>query len=88
MIKILLALLLALPLLLVSCGGRGYITYEEFWAMSGDEQLEYKESFESTEAFYDWYNAAREEHFAANYGTSADDGEINLDELNKQYSKN
>ena len=56
--------------------------------MSGDEQLEYKESFESTEAFYDWYNAAREEHFAANYGTSAGDGEINLDELNKQYSKN
>ena len=73
------ALLIASVLVLASCGeDEGPLTYEEFWAMSGEEQLEYKESFESVEDFYAWYNAAEQEYIEANPGIDAGDGEIDL----------
>ena len=87
MIKIFLASLLAFSLLLVSCGGTEGedkpLTYEEFWAMSGEEQLEYKESFDSPKDFYAWYDAAKAEYEAAHPGIDAGDGEINLGEMGK-----
>ena len=87
MIKIFVASLLALSLLLVSCGGIAEeekpLTYEEYWAMSGEEQLEYKESFDSVKDFYAWYNAAKAEYESAHPGIDAGDGEIDLGELGK-----
>lgn len=59
------------------------LTYEEFWELDGDAQLAYKESFESVEAFYAWYNAAKSEYDAAHPGIDAGDGNIDLGELAK-----
>ena len=36
------------------------LTYEQFQAMTGAEQRAYQESFESIDAFFVWYNAAKE----------------------------
>lgn len=36
------------------------MTYEAFMALSGKEQQAYQESFTSIQAFFDWYNAAKE----------------------------
>lgn len=36
--------------------------YEKYLSMSGAEQKAYMESFASVEAFFDWLNAAKEEH--------------------------
>ena len=36
--------------------------YEEFQNMSPSQQQEHMNSFESIDAFFNWYNAAREEH--------------------------
>lgn len=93
-IKILSIILLSALLLLSSCGEgqppvsdtekpENILTYEEFWAMDGDAQLAYKESFESVEEFYEWYNAAKEEYAAAHPGIDAGDGNIDLGELGK-----
>lgn len=91
-IKIISIILLSSFLLLSSCGAGSIpegqqpeklLTYEEFWKMDGDAQLEYKESFESVEAFFEWYNAAKVEYDAAHPGIDAGDGEIDLGELGK-----
>lgn len=36
--------------------------YERYMNMSAEEQEEYFNSFDSPEAFFDWYNAAKEEY--------------------------
>lgn len=36
--------------------------YEQFMALSGAEQREFMESFDSMEAFFDWYNAVKEQY--------------------------
>ena len=36
------------------------MTYEEYMALDGKEQEEYMKSFSSVEAFFDWYNAAKD----------------------------
>ena len=98
-IKILSIILLSALLLLSSCGEgspsegqppvsdtekpENILTYEEFWAMDGDAQLAYKESFESVEEFYEWYNVAKAEYDAAHPGVDAGDGDIDLGELGK-----
>ena len=79
---IILLLVAAMALTMISCGD-DTLSYEEFWAMSGKEQLEYKESFDSAEDFFAWYNSAKAEHEAAHPGIDAGDGEIDLGELGK-----
>lgn len=62
-----------------SSGGvtAGSLSYEEYIAMSGEEQQKYFESFESVEAFFEWYNAAKAE-YEANREEIEVDGEIDL----------
>ena len=38
----------------------GEVTYEEYYAMSADEQASFINSFESYEAFFAWHTAAKE----------------------------
>ena len=40
--------------------------YEKYLMMSGDEQAKYVESFESIDAFFDWYKAAKKEYESGN----------------------
>ena len=40
--------------------------YEKYLLMSGDEQAKYAESFESMDAFFDWYKAAKKDYEAGN----------------------
>lgn len=39
-----------------------YYTYEEYIALSGDEQYAYYQQFESASAFFEWYNQAKLEY--------------------------
>ena len=83
MMKGFFAILLAALLLLSSCAERALLTYEEYWALSGDEQLEYKESFKSPEEFYAWYDDAKQEYISSHPGTGAGDGEIDISNPSK-----
>ena len=59
--------------------GGGMMSYEEFWNMDGDEQAEFKESFESVVDFYDWYYAAKAEYEKEHPNTEIENGEdVNL----------
>ena len=40
------------------------VTYEIYQAMTGEEQMVFMDSFESMDAFFAWYNAAKEEYEA------------------------
>ena len=40
----------------------GKITYEEYHAMTGEQQAAFINSFESYDAFFEWYNAAEQEY--------------------------
>ena len=51
--------------------------FEEYIAMSGEEQKKYMESFSSVEAFFAWYNDAKAKYDEENAGIEID-GEINL----------
>lgn len=57
------------------------LTYEAFINMTADEQLAYIESFESDDAFFDWYNAAKSAYDNANSGTELDGGTIDLGDI-------
>lgn len=59
----------------------GYLTYEEFMALSAQEQLEYIESFEDDAAFFEWYNAAKKEYDEKNSGTELDGGTVDLGDI-------
>ena len=50
--------------------------YERYTAMSGEEQQAFVDSFGSMEAFFEWYNTAKEE-----YEASKKDVEISGDEI-------
>lgn len=52
--------------------------YEAYHNMSGEEQKAFIDSFESIEAFFVWYNAAKAEYEAQNPGIDVGDGEIDL----------
>ena len=52
--------------------------YETYLAMSGEEQQAFVESFDSMEAFFAWFTAAKEE-----YESTHQDIEINGDEVIK-----
>lgn len=55
--------------------------YEKFQDMSPAEQQEYMESFEDIDAFFEWYNKAKEEHEAANPPIDAGDGNVDMGDI-------
>ena len=55
--------------------------YEKFHAMSPAEQQAYMESFDSIEAFFEWYEQAAAEYEAAKPPIDVGDGNINLDDI-------
>lgn len=59
----------------------GEIDYETFVAMDPALQRVYMESFESMDAFFDWYNAAKEAYEQAHPSIDVGDGIIDLEEL-------
>ena len=59
----------------------GEIDYETFAAMSPTEQRVYMESFESMDAFFTWYNAAKEAYEKAHPSIDVGDGVIDLEDL-------
>ena len=59
----------------------GEIDYETFVAMDPALQRAYMESFESMEAFFEWYNAAKEAYEQAHPSIDVGDGVIDLEDL-------
>lgn len=60
----------------------GFITYEEYNAMTAEKQQEYFNSFESVEKFFDWYNSAKSEYEKNNPSIEiGSDGSIDLGEI-------
>lgn len=55
--------------------------YEKYNAMSGEEQEAFIDSFESIQAFMDWYNAAKAEYDALHPGIDIGDGNIDAGDL-------
>lgn len=55
--------------------------YERYMAMSGQEQMEFMESFSSVEAFFSWYNDAKAEYDAAHPDFEIGNGKIDLDDI-------
>ena len=56
--------------------------YEAFQAMSPNEQMQYMESFSSMEAFFSWYNAAKDAYGKANPSIEiGGDGSVDLDQI-------
>ena len=60
---------------------RSNLTYEEYNAMTAEEQEEYFHSFKTVEDFFAWYNKAKQEYEAnQNYTEIGGDGNINIGE--------
>lgn len=59
----------------------GEIDYETFVALDPAVQREYMESFESMDAFFEWYNAAKEAYEQAHPSIDVGDGVIDLEDL-------
>ena len=59
----------------------GEIDYEEFTAMSPTQQRVYMESFESLDAFFEWYNAAKEVYEQAHPPIDVGDGVIDMEDI-------
>lgn len=55
--------------------------YEWYNSLSGDEQMAFMESFDSVPAFFEWYNAAKEEHEKQNPSIEIGDDVIDLGEI-------
>lgn len=60
--------------------------YEEYMDMSGAQQQEIFEKFESPDEFFEWYNAAKEKYDEENKGIIVDGGEIDLEDYLKDDS--
>lgn len=52
------------------------LDYETFQAMSGAEQRAYQESFEDLDAFFEWYNAAKETYEKENPSIEIGAGDV------------
>lgn len=60
----------------------GSLTYTEFWDLTPEQQQAYQASFESLDAFFQWYNAAVEQHEAENPPiVIGPDGVVDLDKV-------
>ena len=57
---------------------RSNLTYEEYNAMTAEEQEEYFNSFKTVEDFFAWYNKAKQE-FEANQDYTEIGGDGNID---------
>ena len=57
------------------------LTYEEYNALDGKSQQAYFKKFTSVEAFFAWYNEAKETYKAEHPNIDAGDGEIDLGEI-------
>lgn len=55
--------------------------YEWYHSLTGEQQMAYMETFESMDAFFDWYNAAKEEHEKERPSIDIGDGYIDLDKI-------
>ena len=55
--------------------------FEQYENMSAAQQREFMESFDSVEAFFDWYNKAKDEHNAQNPDVEIGNGVVDLDKL-------
>ena len=55
--------------------------YEAFQNMSAADQQAYMESFGSMDAFFDWYNKAKEEYEAANPPIDVGNGSVDMGDL-------
>lgn len=56
-------------------------TYEDYTKMSGSEQLAFIQSFESMDAFFNWYNTAKQKYDKENAGTELNGGSVDLGDL-------
>ena len=59
----------------------GEMTYEKYMSLSATAQSDYMNSFESVDAFFEWYNAAKEAHDAQNNDIEIGDGSFDLNDL-------
>ena len=59
----------------------GMLTYESYEAMNEAQQIEFMETFESVEAFFEWYNTAKTEYEDQN--TAIEVGEGGIIDLDK-----
>lgn len=55
--------------------------YEQYENMSAAQQREFMESFDSVDAFFDWYNKAKDEHDAQHPDIEIGNGAVDLDKL-------
>lgn len=59
----------------------GNMSYEQYQAMSAGEQHAYMDSFGSIDAFFDWYNAAKEKYESEHPPIEVGDSPIDLGEV-------
>lgn len=59
----------------------GKVTYEEFMAMDGTEQEKYMNSFGDIDAFFNWYNDAKEIYEKENPSIEIGNGPIDMEEI-------
>ena len=59
----------------------GKVTYEEFMAMDGTEQEKYMNSFGDIDAFFNWYNDAKETYEKENPSIEIGNGPIDMEEI-------
>ena len=57
------------------------LTYAQFHELTGIQQQEIMESFESIEAFFLWYDQAKAEHEKENPPIEIEDGQIDLEKI-------
>jgi len=58
----------------------GEMTYEKFMALTPTEQREYQESFNDIDAFFQWYNAAKEK-YEKEHPSIEVDGPIDMEQI-------
>ena len=61
MVIVLVGIILAC-VLLIGRGNRRHLTYEQYNALSAEEQEEYFNSFDTIDDFFAWYNQAKQEY--------------------------
>jgi hypothetical protein len=59
----------------------GSLTYQEFYALTPDQQEAYTDSFESLRAFNEWFNKAKDE-YESTIPDETVNGSINIGKLN------
>lgn len=63
-------------------GSATLLTYEQFQAMTGAEQFAYQSSFADLDAFFAWYNAAKETYEKENPSIEiGSDGVVDMEDL-------